>query len=239
MDKIKAFIKKNYILCISITVGLLLVLAIILTIVLVNKYKHKKVFREDTSTYYQYFLDEKYDFEGTISYQNNSIIDFFTKNNYKIMESTIIYDNNNDKFIFPTNMALILYYQNNKGYYLNKYSEVDFTNNKISININEKTNYYDYFFMYNGSNLYFFPIDVKLVIDNNEINLSKGSYVSTSEDNIIYYDYASKSINMINEYKKCKVIINDVEIDIINNIVNNGSKTDFLLNKIEMYEEMK
>lgn len=216
--KIRAHIKKKKdkehkkkgktILIMSIIVIILIVVA---GFIIYRHYKNLNKLTVEDYELYQYFAGQRYDYKGEISITRNGEI---TTLKYKDIEieadSTPIYFSNIDnEMLLPANMGLLIPRLINKNYKLPYFTRIaveELTDETQAFLVyNDKKEYIERSFLYDGNNLYVFIYETKVVIDGEEITLSPLSYITVNYQSDIYY-YNKKT----DEYRIIETHTDDV-----------------------------
>lgn len=194
---ITKIIKENYKLIIPISLILVVFIAFLIyyKVSLDSNYR-----KETTDNFYQYFYDKKYEYQGVVGQNKKDVIVDFTPKDIKInLDSTPIYYQKQKKVIFPKDMSVVMPTLNCAEYLSKGFSYITYKDgiyNLITTKYNNKLNHY---FLYDGSDLYFFIEPVTLTINKEEIKLSSFSYVIAKYNNSIsYYDKESDTAKTIN-----------------------------------------
>ena len=138
----------------------------------------------ESKKYYVYLSTEKKEFEAEVTHNRKGLINSFKPNIDINFESLPIYSN--EEIVLPSSMLIVIYNSGNyNSYKTHNYSLVR-GNQFITTGYDDKIEHY---FLYDTKNLYFFKDDGLLTIDNEEINLSSGSYVVCLDDTVDYYDF--------------------------------------------------
>ena len=219
--KITNFFKENF----KLIIPLALILVIFIAFFIYYKVSISDTYREYKNTrVYQYFYNEKYEYNAKIGFnRKKEIVEFETKDYDITYDSTPIYYKKENKVIFPTNMSVVMPTLNCSEYLTPKYSLITKKHSNNYLKTTKYDNKLGHYFLYDGLNLYFFLDEVKLTINNQEIKLSPLSYVYTSStnQNVSYYDKKTDTSKTIEakDYKTTvendyyKVNINTDQID--------------------------
>ena len=187
INNIKQIIKENYKLIIPITLLLVLFIAFLIyyKVMVSNNYT-----KDETIKVFQYFYEEKYDYNLRISKNRKDVVVSIKPQDIKInYDSTPIYYQNKDIVILPKDMSVIMPTLSCAEYLSKGYSYITYENgiyNLTKDKYNKKLNHY---FFYDGKDLYFFIEPVTLTVNNEKIELSPFSYVIAKYNkSITYYD---------------------------------------------------
>mgnify|MGYP003290900383 CR=1 FL=1 len=196
MRKIIDFCKKKYKLLIPIMAVIVLVGALIF---FYNEYKYDNYRNKKDVNVYQYFGGVKTDYTLTLTYNlKDLIVDAKAKDAKIEYDATPIYYLEEEKVLFPHEMTMVFPLREGSQYKLYKYSTYYLKDNVRYINNNNnEDNDYNNFFLYDGSNIFFFPYDVTLKVNKKEIPLGKNSTVTLVGDTLIYYDYGKGASDII------------------------------------------
>lgn len=174
---------------------------------------------------YTFVGDVRYDFDADItSNRKGEISKVDSKKNINF-DSTPIYGKNS--VILPKKMLVILGDNN-----LSEYRTLPYTNIKdgslITKDFNEKLEHY---FMFDGENTYFVSDAGVLKIDDKTVELSSMSFIICDNNSVIYYDYASDSINLVENPSSVVFENSTYYIDVKNDTV--GKEGNILPNTLK------
>lgn len=191
----KQFIKEKYNILIPIFLGVVILIALFLY---GREYKNNRYAYEKEQDVYQYFSKNKIEYKATISRNKKDVIlDIKSKDFNVSLDSTPIYIKDSDKVIFPKEMS-VFFPIKDKQYLVNALTEVYKKNDLYYINQKGINKSFDYMFLYDGKDLYFFIDTVTLKVGDKEITLSPMSYVNCSYLNLLsYYDRESDTYEII------------------------------------------
>lgn len=189
--KLKKFFHTRY----KVLIPIMVVLVLLVTLYfLYREYKYDNYRDKRDTEVYQFFGGIKTEYTATIVYNlKKSIVDIIPKDKKIEYDSTPVYYQDKLEVLFPKEMLVAFPLREGSQYKTYKYASYMFNDGIHNIKNNTYTGVYDYFFMYDGEELFFFPTEVKLLInDKVRTTLSAGSYVSVVGNNtLIYYDYES------------------------------------------------
>lgn len=191
----KQFIKEKYNILIPVFLGVVILIALFLY---GREYKNNRYAYEKEQDVYQYFSKNKIEYKATISRNKKDVIlDIKSKDFNVSLDSTPIYIKDSDKVIFPKEMS-VFFPIKDKQYLVNALTEVYKKNDLYYINQKGINKSFDYMFLYDGKDLYFFIDTVTLKVGDKEITLSPMSYVNCSYLNLLsYYDRESDTYEII------------------------------------------
>lgn len=197
MKNIVNFCKEKYKILIPVMVGIVLFVTIFF---LYREYEYDNTRNKKDISVFQYFAGIRTDYIATVTYNlRESIVGLQAKNRKIEYDSTPVYYSEEDKVIFPEEMSIVFPLRNGSQFKLYKYatyykeSDVHFVKNNTDLGN------YDFFFMYDGKELFFFPYEVTLKINDKDYKqLGPMSYVSIVGGlTLIYYDTESDSGEVI------------------------------------------
>jgi len=188
MKKVINYCKRKYKTLIPIMVVFALLVAIFF---LYKEYKYDNYRNKKEVAVYQCTGGIKNEYTAVITYNlKNAIVNIAAKDSKIEYDSTPIYYQEEDKIIFPKEMNITFPLRGGSQYKLYGYSiyEKNTTENIITTGYN--TDKYEYFFLYDGKGLYFFPDEVTLNINGKAYKtMSKMSYVNiVGGYTMTYYD---------------------------------------------------
>lgn len=191
----KQFIKEKYNILIPIFLGVVILIALFLY---GREYKNNRYAYEKEQEVYQYFSTNKIEYKAKISRNRKNVVLDIKSDDFNVnLDSTPIYIKDSDKVIFPKEMSAFFPIED-RQYLLNALVELYKENDLYYINQKNINKSFDYMFLYDGKDLYFFIDSVKLTVGDREINLSPMSYVDCSYLNFIsIYDKETDTYEVI------------------------------------------
>ena len=191
----KQFIKEKYNILIPIFLGIVILIALFLY---GREYRNNRYAYEKEQNVYQYFSKNKIEYKANISRnKKNVILDIKNKDFSVSLDSTPIYIKDSDRVIFPKEMS-IFFPIKDKQYVVNALTEIYKQNDLYYLNQKGINKSFDYIFLYDGNDLYFFIDTVTLKVGDKEVTLSPMSYVDCSYLNLLsYYDKDSDKYEII------------------------------------------
>lgn len=205
----KEFIKSKY----SILIPTFLVVVLLIALILyIREYKNNRYAIMNSEKVYQYFSGIKLEYEANIGRNRKKVI-----LNYEPIDEVVNLDNvpiyitDKNRVIFPKEMSLFMVL-NDKQYQISSLSEIYKKNNLYYLRYKNVNNTFDYSFLYDGDNMYFFMDEVTINInDKEEVKLSPLSYINCSYQNFLeYYDKEKEEFKSIDLKNSDRVtIIND------------------------------
>lgn len=209
MKKIIGFCKDNYKILIPVMVGIVLLIAMFF---LYREYKYDNTRNKEEVKVFQYFGGIKNEYSAIVTYNlKNSIVDFSAKDKKIEYDSTPVYFEDSDKVLFPEEMTIVFPLRDGSQFKLYKYAMYNKEDNLHYIKNNTDKGKYNYFFLYDGIGLFYFPDDVVLNIGGEEYKkLGGSSYVSLVGGlTLIYYDKTTDSSEVIELNGRIVTVSND------------------------------
>lgn len=218
MKRFIDFCKKEY----KIMIPVMVVLVLLVTVYfLYREYKYDNYRNKQEVSVYQYFGGNKKEYTAIVTYNlKDAIVDVSAKNEKIDYDSTPIYFEKEDKILFPQEMSIVFPLQQGSQFKLYKYSMYEKTDEINMIKTGVNTDKYEYFFLFDGNNLYFFPDSVELKINGKVYKkLSPMSYVTVIGGyTLIYYDRESDTSEVIElDNDEITVISDTLDVNISNN----------------------
>jgi len=199
VEKFIQFCKKQY----KMLIPLMVVFVLLITIYfLYREYKYDNFRNKQEVAVFQYFGGIKTDYTAIVTYNLKDVIIDVTSKDKKIeYDSTPIYHSKEDMVIFPKEMSIVFPLREGSQYKLYKYATYTYNeeDNLQMIKNGQDTGEYNYFFLYDGKGLFFFPDEVELKLNNKVYKkLGAMSYVSlVGGYTLIYYDKATDTSEVI------------------------------------------
>lgn len=233
IDNLKKIIKENYKLIIPIALMLVLFAAFLIyyKVMVSNNYT-----KDETIKVYQYFYEKKYEYDLTISKNRKDVIvDILPQNIEVNYDSTPIYYQDKDIIILPKDMSVVMPTLNCAEYLSKGYSYITYENKLYNLTTDKYSNKLNHYFLYDGSDLYFFIEPVTLTIDDQKIELSPLSYVIAKYNkSISYYDKKTDTFKTIETTSDTTLIENNYySINISKDIINYQGTNIILTSNIE------
>ena len=140
------------------------------------------------------------DYKGIVTYNLKDVIVGFEPQDVKIIDNKVpVYYKDEEKVLFPVAMSIIFPLRGGSQYKLYKYATYYKQDNSHFIINNEDTGAYSDFFLFNGSDTFFFPDECVLNIGGKEYKkLGAMSYVrEVGGLSLIYYDPVTETSEVI------------------------------------------
>lgn len=213
MKKFIDFCKEKYKVLIPVMVLVVLLLTIFF---LYREYKYDNTRNKEEVNVYQYFGGIKTEYTAIVTYNlRDSIVDLEAKDKKIEYDSLPVYYMEEERVIFPNEMTIVFPLRDGSQYKLYKYATYYLEDNLHYIKNNTDVGNYNYFFLYDGKDVFFFPYEVTLKINNKDYKkLGPMSYVSVvGGATLIYYDTES-GISEVIELDGDKVSVYNEDMDV-------------------------
>lgn len=231
IKKIKEFVKRNYIACTVVGALVLVIIASLIIVGLIKSFKNRIETSTESDSYYQYFDVNLNSFEGTLSLENDRIVNV-ESDTYKIYNGSPVYSNTKDEVIIPKVSSIVFYLQDNVTFKLPKYSRLTYLDDIHFVSSNGKKESASAFFVYDGEDTYLTFEPSRLKVNGTEIYLSNYSYVIASKDSVLYYNYETKEVHKIENITSASLILDKVAIDLLKDVTVKDGQVDMLLSNI-------
>lgn len=216
MDKFNnviEFCKNKYKILIPFMVGFVLLITVYF---LYKEYQYDNYRNKEEVLVFQNFGGEKEEYTAIVTYNlKNSIVDLTAKDKKIQYDSSPVYYVDEDKVLFPSEMSIVFPLKDGSQFKLYKYSTCYFENDLHMIKSNTESSEFDYFFLYDGKNLFFFPDEVEIKLNDKVYKkLGAMSYISVVGGYTLnYYDTATDTAEII-ELNGRSVSVSGKHIDI-------------------------
>ena len=197
MKNIVNFCKEKYKILIPVMVAIVLFVTIFF---LYREYEYDNTRNKSEVSVFQYFAGVRADYTAIITYNlKDTIVNLEAKDKKIEYDSVPVYYTEEEKVIFPEEMTIVFPLRDGSQFKLYKYATYYSQDGVGFIKNNTDLGAYDNFFLYDGKELFFFPSEVTLKINDKEYKqLGANSYVSVVGGfTLIYYDTASDSGEVI------------------------------------------
>ena len=175
----------------SILAIIILILLLICAYVLFFEINDYRKIREENYDFYYYFIDEKIEFNASISVNGQDRILGLTSNNVSINSIPVYYSYYSGQVILPANMEIVFPYKRIPMYKLGAYSKIYYKNNALYANSESGIGRLYDCFLFDGESLYVFLEKTTVKIGEQEYSLSPLSFVEVTLNYISIYDYES------------------------------------------------
>lgn len=209
MKKFINFCKENYKILIPVMVGIVLLVTVFF---LYREYKYDNTRNKKEVSVYQYFGGMKTEYTAIVTYNlRDSIVDLKAKDKKIEYDSIPVYYQEEEKVLFPSEMTIVFPLRDVSQYRLYKYATYYKEDNLQYIKNNIDVGNYSYFFLYDGKDVFFFPDEVTLKINDKEYKkLGAMSYVTVVGGlTLIYYDTDNETSEVIELDGDTVMVVND------------------------------
>lgn len=207
--KIIEKIKGNYKVIVPI---LVILLCVIIFIFIYSDYKYKSKRNIKEIEVFQYLSQDKLEYKANVSYNHdNKIMDLVPKGLTIEYNSIPVYYSSSDRVIFPKSMDIVFPLKDIKEYQMDKYGVYYKEDNMHYLGDTGSFKDYNYFFIYDYKDLYFFPDDVDVYIDDvYYTHLSAMSYLTTGGGYTLqYFDKEEDKVEIVDIENKVVVVKNE------------------------------
>ena len=188
MKKVIKFFKEKYKILIPVMVSLVLIITIFF---LYKGYQYDNARNKKEISVFQYYSGVKVDYTAIVTYNlKDAIVNLEAKDKELTFKSTPLYYEDMSNVIFPQEMSIVFPLLEGSQFKLYKYSTYYNEDTIHYIKNNTDLGIYEYFFLYDGVDLFFFPEETILKINNKDyIELGSKSYCRLiGGETLIYYD---------------------------------------------------
>lgn len=193
MKNIVRFCKEKYKILIPVMVGVVLLITMFF---LYREYQFDNTRNKKEVSVFQHFVGVRTDYTAIFTYNlRDALVDVDSKGVKIEYDSTPIYYKDEKKVVFPKEMGIVFPLKDGAQYRIYKYATYYSQDDVHFIKNNTDLGVYDDFFLHDGENLYFFPDEVVLKLNDKEYKkLGPMSYVSVVGDlTLVYYDTETDS----------------------------------------------
>ena len=212
MNKFIEFCKDKYKILIPVMVGVVLLVTLLF---LYREYKYDNTKNKKDFSVYQYYGGMKVEYTATLTYNlKESIVGLSAKDKKIEFDSTPVYFVEQEKILFPKEMTIVFPMRDASQYKLYKYATYYKEDDMHFIKNNTDVGVYDYFFLYDGKDVFFFPDETTLKINDKDYKkLGSKSYVSVVGGlTLVYYDTATETSEFIE--------LNGRNVSVVNSNIN-------------------
>lgn len=210
MEKIINFCKEKYKLLIPAMVGVVLLITLFF---LYQEYNYENTKKKEEINVYQYFGGLKTEYTAIVTYNlKDSIVGLESKDKKIEYDSKPVYYKDSNKILFPNEMTVVFPLRDGGQYKLYKYATYYKEEDLHYIKNNVDVDNVSHFFLYDGKDMFFFPEEVTLNINNKEYKkLGAMSYVTVVGGlTLIYYDTDTDSSEVIELDNDIVTVTNDI-----------------------------
>lgn len=224
---------KNKKISASVFVIIVLVLILICSFVLFFEINNYRDIKTEKHGFYYYFINSKIDFDANVVIGTNDSILSIDAQNVTLDSTPIYYSDADDKMILPSNMEIIYPYKNIPMYKLGKFSKIYSIKKNIYINSEAGVGRLYDCFLYDGNDLYVFPEEITVLIDDISYELSPMSYVKVTKNNISIYNKLKDEHTYLDNYNKAEAFTEEYFINLSGDSVTYNNSYYVLIKNID------
>lgn len=229
-------LKENKVKLILILVLIIVIIAVVFYILMLNT----NVIEQHT--FYQYFGGKKVEYNGKLKITSKKDITELIFDDIQIqLDSTpIYYKDLENRVLLPQNMAIVYPSQNGKMSKINRFSNIEKSQESVYILSGKNKFLVGNAFLFDGNDMYFFLRDTKIIIGDNEIQVSPLSYVIVTYNSPVeIYNKQEDKYSIIESNNNVLAKTEDYTINLSVDTIKYGSKEQILLKRINSLELIK
>lgn len=212
-----------------------LILIIVIVVIIIGNLNSTTTEKHD---FYQWYSGQKVEYKGQLTFTRKEGLTELKATDRKVtLDSTpVYYADENDKVIFPEDMAIV--YPNNNGmmYRINHFADIIEENGSIYLETNlatktNKTNL-EKAFLYDGQDLYFFLERTTITVNGTNYEVSPLSYaIVRYKQNVEIYNYEKDEYQVIDttETQEAKVVTDTYTINMSVDSLQTAEKDQLLI----------
>jgi len=218
----------------SILAIIILILILVCLFVLFFEINNYRKIKEEQHNFYYYFSTSRIDFQGKILLNYAEGIISMESDNVTLTSTPIYYNDNDDKFILPSNMEIVYPYKNNPMYKLGKFSTVYYKNNYLYVNSEAGIGrLYDCFF-YDGEDLYSFIEKTTIIVNGVNYELSPLSFIEVTKEYVRIYNHKKDEFIFIDQYSgSVEAYTDEYAINLVDDTFTYGTSYYMLIKNID------
>ena len=220
-----------------------LILIIVIVIIIIGSLNTTTTENHD---FYQWYSGQKVDYKGQLTFTRKEGLTELKATDRKVtLDSTpVYYADENNKVIFPEDMAIV--YPNNNGmmYRINHFADITEENGEIYLetNLATKTNKtkLEKAFLYDGQDLYFFLERTTITVNGTNYEVSPLSYVIVRyKQSVEIYNYEKDEYQVIDttETQDAKVVTDTYTINMSVDSLQTAEKEQLLIKGLSYLQE--
>lgn len=220
-----------------------LILIIVIVVIIIGNLNSTTTENHD---FYQWYSGQKVEYKGQLTFTRKEGLTELKATDRKVtLDSTpVYYADENDKVIFPEDMAIV--YQNNNGmmYRINHFADIIEENGSIYLetNLATKTNKtkLEKAFLYDGQDLYFFLERTTITVNGTNYEVSPLSYaIVRYKQNVEIYNYEKDEYQVIDttETQEAKVVTDTYTINMSVDSLQTAEKDQLLIRGLSYLQE--
>ena len=220
-----------------------LILIIVIIVIIIGNLNSTTTENHD---FYQWYSGQKVEYKGQLTFTRKEGLTELKATDRKVtLDSTpVYYADENDKVIFPEDMAIV--YPNNNGmmYRINHFADIIEENGSIYLetNLATKTNKtkLEKAFLYDGQDLYFFLERTTITVNGTNYEVSPLSYaIVRYKQNVEIYNYEKDEYQVIDttETQEAKVVTDTYTINMSVDSLQTAEKDQLLIRGLSYLQE--
>ena len=220
-----------------------LILIIVIVVIIIGNLNSTTTENHD---FYQWYSGQKVEYKGQLTFTRKEGLTELKATDRKVtLDSTpVYYADENDKVIFPEDMAIV--YPNNNGmmYRINHFADIIEENGSIYLetNLATKTNKtkLEKAFLYDGQDLYFFLERTTITVNGTNYEVSPLSYaIVRYKQNVEIYNYEKDEYQVIDttETQEAKVVTDTYTINMSVDSLRTAEKDQLLIRGLSYLQE--
>lgn len=220
-----------------------LILIIVIVVIIIGNLNSTTTENHD---FYQWYSGQKVEYKGQLTFTRKEGLTELKATDRKVtLDSTpVYYADENDKVIFPEDMAIV--YPNNNGmmYRINHFADIIEENGSIYLetNLATKTNKtkLEKAFLYDGQDLYFFLERTTITVNGTNYEVSPLSYaIVRYKQNVEIYNYEKDEYQVIDttETQEAKVVTDTYTINMSVDSLQTAEKDQLLIRGLSYLQE--
>ena len=220
-----------------------LILIIVIVVIIIGNLNSTTTENHD---FYQWYSGQKVEYKGQLTFTRKEGLTELKATDRKVtLDSTpVYYADENDKVIFPEDMAIV--YPNNNGmmYRINHFADIIEENGSIYLetNLATKTNKtkLEKAFLYDGQDLYFFLERTTITVNGTNYEVSPLSYaIVRYKQNVEIYNYEKDEYQVIDttETQDAKVVTDTYTINMSVDSLQTAEKDQLLIRGLSYLQE--
>lgn len=231
----KINIKKIFKRCLIVGIPIIVFCLVLFFVDKVNK--ENKKYTTENSEFYQYFAGQRFDYNGVLTLDNNKILSIKLNDKDITSYSSPLYYKDNDSFLLPSNMSLVLYEGSIKSNLLHYFTSIYKTNNYYIAKYGNNEEVISNAFLYDGFDTYLFLEETNIHVGDEVYDLKPMSYVVvTYNGNVEIYNYGTKKGLILKNNKEVFAKFKSVSIDLNEDILTNEYNSFILYSTVEDLE---
>lgn len=220
-----------------------LILIIVIVMIIIGSLNTTTTENHD---FYQWYSGQKVEYKGQLTFTRKEGLTELKATDRKVtLDSTpVYYADENNKVIFPEDMAIV--YPNNNGmmYRINHFADITEENGEIYLetNLATKTNKtkLEKAFLYDGQDLYFFLDRTTITVNGTNYEVSPLSYVIVRyQQSVEIYNYEKDEYQVIDttETQEAKVVTDTYTINMSVDSLQTAEKDQLLIKGLSYLQE--